>query len=418
MTIPSNAQPSGIGRTPAAFPRYMLDAVMERIARLVEESDGKHLLFFWSGRCLDYADRLWLEGEREPLIPTHQAAAMMLGPMEHYRRAHHLPRPDGTADDGDDADAPDIEWSVLSPTRDLPGVEDALSGFRKVVDNALHSTDWTHAALNLSVCASALAAFINCTDKDWLALSDENDDLAGQIRCYMENVARYADSPTAGIALGEIAKTVYEPDIQFYDPMNAAMLISSAAAFARHPDRVMWAYDVVDTAVEHFGETHDAELPHEALLASRRVLRRYLLMVAYDVRRLAEDDEGCRKLWHDHPDHASLTLMRALTLIERERYREAYDVVVGFVARRGSLREADGLIARNGLLKGILTHGWSSIMECCLEGMGDAPRLAALYRSYIERHADHGDDESASLYEDRLAALERWEASRDEPRTC
>lgn len=394
---------------------------MERIARLIEESDGEHLLFFWSHRCIDYADRLWLEGEREPLIPTREAAAMMLGPMEHYRRAHHLPRPDGIEDEEEEEDAetetPDVDWSVLSPTRDLPDVEDALSGFRTVVDNALHSTDWTRAALNLSVCASALAAFTNCADRDWLALSDENDDLAGQIRCYMENVARYADSATAGIALGEIAKTVYEPDIQFYDPMNAAMLLASAAALARYTDRVMWAYDVVDSAIEHFGEAHDAELPHEALLASRMVLRRYLLMVAYDVRRIADDDEGCRNLWRDHPDHASLTLMHALTLIERERYREAYEVVEGFVARCGSARDADGLIARNGLLKGLLTHGWNTVLECCLEGMEDAPGLARLYRTYIERHWDHGDDESATLYEDRLAALERWQTTRNDALT-
>ncbi|PLS25989.1 SWIM zinc finger protein, partial [Bifidobacterium parmae] len=288
-----------------------------------------------------------------------------------------------------------------TPRPDDPTLAEALAGFHTVVDNALHSTDWEHACLNLAISASALAAFTNSVEDERHELCNENDLLSSEIRCYMENVARYADSATASIALGEITKAAYEPELQFYDPVNAAMLLASATAFARHGDKTMWAYDVVDTALERFGEHHDTDLPHEALVASRRVLRRYMLMVAYDVRRLAGDDEGCAALWREHPDMAPLTLMRVVTLFNARRFREARETVEAFLATVTDRAQADAHIMHNGLLPELLPHGWRTLLECCAEGMGDSARLADLYRDYIIR----GNDKRDAAYVNRLRRL-------------
>lgn len=374
-------------------PSYVLDGVLKRIEQEKRDADGSNILFFWSNRCIEYANHLTREGTSETLIPTREAGRMMLGPMDAYHRRHGIHHHD---------DAIPFEHDGM-PYPDDPTLDEALAGFHTVVDNALHSTDWENACLNLAVAAEALAAFTNSVEDERHELSNENDLLSSEIRCYMENVARYADSATASIALGEIAKAAYTPDIQFYDPVNAAMLLASAAAFARHDDKTMWSYDVVDTALERFSERHDADLPHEALLPSRHVLRRYMLMVAYDVRRLAGDDEGCDTLRREHPDHAPLALMRVVTLLDARQYREARDAAETFLATVTDRDQADAYIMRNGLVPGLLPHGWRTILECCAEGMDDAARLTDLYRGYIVAGNDKGD----VAYVNRLRRLLR-----------
>ncbi|WP_055426509.1 hypothetical protein [Bifidobacterium aesculapii] len=383
-SAPVPSQRTSPGRS---TPTHVLDAILNRIEAEKRDADGRNVLFFWSNRCIEYADYLTHTGMPEPLLPAQEAERMILGPMDAYHRAHGIHHHDGP--------------SGIMPG--APTLDEALSGLRTVVDNALHSTDWERACRNLAVCAAALAAFTNSVEDERHELSNENDMLVSEIRCYMENVARYADSATASIALDEIVKAAYEPDIQFYDPVNAAMLLASATAFARHDDKTIWAYDVIDTALERFGERHDADLPHEVLVASRRVLRRYMLMVAYDGRRLAGDDAGCAALWREHPDEAPLALMRVVTLLDARAFREARDATESFLRTVTDRSQADAYIMHNGLLPEALPHGWRTILECCAEGSGDVVHLAELYRGYIV----DGNDKRDAAYVNRLRRLLR-----------
>ncbi|NEG96934.1 hypothetical protein GFD17_09255 [Bifidobacterium sp. SMB2] len=402
-------------------PKYILDGICRRIDERVRQSDGRDVLFFWSTECLRQAERL-RSGAEEPLIPAKEAGRMILGPMDEYHRRHNLSDHDhGPGGLGEGTEPP--SWPASGETHRQGAYDGALSGLRTVVDNALHSTDYDDACLNLALCMQALAAFTNSVDDDYHELSNENDQLADRIRCYMENVAAYADSATAGIALGHIAKVAYEPEIQFYDPANAAMLLASACAFARYEDRTMWAYDVIDTALERFGPSHDDELSHDMLVAPRHVLYRYVLMVAYDLRRLAGDEEGCRELWGTRPSSGPLLLMHAVVLIRQRRFREAYRLVSGHLDQCMDQIDADRQIVHNGLLQGLLPHGWHSLLECCAEGMDDADALAVVYRFVIV----NGNDRADATYVGRLRRLirlggaddEQWsEAARSLAREC
>ncbi|MBW3088268.1 hypothetical protein KIH77_05920 [Bifidobacterium sp. 82T24] len=373
-------------------PKHVLDGILKRIDEQARESDGRHILFFWSTACLRYAEQLRAD-EETPLIPAKEAGRMILGPMDAYHR--RLGRNDDGRDDSDDEDLGDEyglpPMSIYSETHRHGMYDEALSGLHIVADNALHSTDYANACLNLAICMGALAAFTNSVDDDRHELSNENDQLVNRIRCYMENVAAYADSPTASIALGEIAKAAYEPEIQFYDPSNAAMLLAGSLAFARYEDKAVWAYDVIDTAIERLGPAHDGELPHDVLVTPRHILHKYVLMVAYDLRRLTDDEAGCQELWDAHPTCAPLLLMHAIVLMRRQRFHEAYRLVDDYLGQCASQPEADRQIVYNGLLQGLLPHGWHSLLEACAEGMNDADRLADVYRFVIINGNDRAD---------------------------
>ncbi|PJM72974.1 hypothetical protein CS006_06890 [Bifidobacterium primatium] len=389
-------------------PKHVLDGICHRIEERIQQSDGRNVLFFWSTECLRQAERL-RSGAEEPLIPAKEAGRMVLGPMDEYHRRRNLSDHDYDSG-GPDEGAESQSWPASGETHRQGLYDDALSGLRTVVDNALHSTSYDDACFNLAICMQALAAFTNSVDDDYHELSNENDQLTDRIRCYMENVAAYADSPTSSIALGHIAKVAYEPDIQFYDPANAAMLLASACAFARYEDRAMWAYDVIDTALERLGPSHDGELPHDMLVAPRHVLHRYVQMAAYDLRRLAGDEAGCRELWDAYPSSDPLLLMHAVVLIRQRRFREAYHLVAGHLDRSMDPLDADRQIVRNGLLQGLLPHGWHSLLECCAEGMDDAERLAGVYRFVIV----NGNDKADATYVGRLRRLIRLGGSSDE----
>lgn len=383
-----------------AIPRYVLAPIMERIEQEVNESNGRHVLFFWSVNCVDYADHLRLIAPQPevPIIPAPEAGRMILGPMEEYRRLHA-----SDTEDPDDPDAPGAPNPF--PLDALHGVnpfDQALSGLNAVVENALHSTDYANACLNLAVAIRALAAFTNATRDDRHILSNANDVLVSQIRCAMENVASDADSPTASMALDRIVEAAYSPDIQFYDPMNAAMLLASALAFARHDDKTIWAYDVIDTALERFSPEHDGELPLDALATSRHVLRHYLLMVAYDLRTLAGDRDGRDDLLRAYPTFAPLQLVRVVELMRAGRFRRAELMIRSFLADAGH-DGGETEIGRGGLLDGLLPHGWLTLLECCAEGTDDADALASLYRRYIV----HANDRADAVYVDRLRRLLR-----------
>lgn len=75
------------------------------------------------------------------------------------------------------------------------------------------------------------------------------DDLAMRVRCYMENVAEFADSSTAGKALNTIAQAANDKDMRQCEPLNSMLLISSALAFAQYDDKRIWAYDVIENAI-------------------------------------------------------------------------------------------------------------------------------------------------------------------------
>lgn len=396
-------------RETAKIPRYVLEPIMNRIEQEVQESDGRHVLFFWSVNCVDYAEHLRLLAPQSeaPLIPAPEAGRMILGPMEEYRQLHG-------GDDGDPGDpgAPGHGLPGAMPFNPLHGsnpFDQALSGLDAVVRNALHSTDYANACLNLAVAIQALAAFTNATRDDLHILSNANDVLVSQIRCYMENVASDADSPTASMALDRIVEAAYSPDIQFYDPMNAAMLLGSALAFARHDDKTMWAYDVIDTALERFSPAHDGELPLATLSVSRHILRHYLLMVAYDLHTLADDREGREALFRDYPSFAPLALVRVIELMRAGRFRQAMQAARSFLTAASSL-DGSNEIGQGGLLDGLLPHGWHTIMECCAEGMDDADALASLYRHYIV----HANDQADVAYVDRLRRLLRITTNADD----
>ncbi|PLS30909.1 hypothetical protein Uis1B_1198 [Bifidobacterium margollesii] len=373
-----------------AVPHYVLDGILERIEQQVIESDGKNLLFFWSPLCRHYAEYLRSEKE-QTLIPPTEAERMVLEPLAEYHARHGH----GRHDDNDDHDhvtgsddafprserlSDDDEY--LESSED-PELEQALWGLRTVAYNALHSTDYANACVNLSTCVQALTAFTGSFDGDGRELVDESAMLVNRIRCYLENVAQYADSTTAGKALGEIAQAAHAPQIQFQQPSDAAMLLAGALAFAHHDDKIMWAYDVIDTALERFGPEHDHELPHEMMRISRHELYRYVLMVAYDLRRMTDDESGCQELWRENPDSAPLLLMHAITLMKSRRFADAYQLVADHLDRCSDKLDADLEIVRNGLLDGLLPHGWHTVLECCAEGMNDVDRLADVYRFLI-----------------------------------
>ncbi|MBT1166273.1 SWIM zinc finger family protein [Bifidobacterium simiarum] len=405
----------------ATMPHYVLYDILARIDQQVAESGGGNPLFFWSPLCLQYAEHLRSEKELQ-LIDPELAEHLVLEPLARYHERHghhHDDHHDDVHDDrdglggSDDPPVPEhlADNDPYNPYGDPydpygerakdPELDHALEGLRVVAYNALHSTDYANACVNLSTCIQALTAIESTYPSDDDTLLEESAQLVNQIRCYMENVAQYADSATAGKALGEIANAAYTPHIQFQQPSNAAMLLASALAFAHHGDKIMWAYDVIDTALERFGPAHDHELEHEVLLMPRHDLYRYVLMVAYDLRRMADDEQSCRELWDANPDAAPLLLMHAATLMKDRRFAKAHRLVKDHLDRRADKLDADREIIHNGLLEDLLPHGWHTVLECCAEGMDDVDRLADVYRFLIVNCTTRSD----AVYVARLRYL-------------
>ncbi|KAB7790654.1 SWIM zinc finger family protein [Bifidobacterium leontopitheci] len=410
---------------PVSVPKYVSDAILDRIREQELEGDGD-VLFFWSHGLRDHARHMRRGKPVSTLVGRDEAIDIMLGPIRAYELAHDISAhssdegvdwTDAFFNDGGDAGRAGGNDGVGKAGRRTAGdpgnVENALAGVRFVADNALCSDDYVAACRNLAMCVEALALFLNAFSgldepadgydddfgggdgydplDDFGMVSDENDLLVGKIRCYMELVAQHADSQTAGKALSMIGKAAYSPVVRFFDPTNCSMLIASALAFADSPDKSMWAYDMIETAMERFAEDHDRDLPHQSLFVSREVLRRYTRMVAYDLYRRAGDAAGCERLWRDHADSPALLLMHAVTLMQRRRFREAYDLVDDHLQRSVHADDADQEIVTNGLLYGLLPHGWHSVLEVCAEQMDSVSRLAGVYRHIIVHASDRAD---------------------------
>ena len=120
-----------------------------------------------------------------------------------------------------------------------------------IAGNALQSSDYASACGNLRLCIHEVHALLLSSENDDGSepLLTLMDDLAMRVRCYMENVAEFADSPTAGKALNTIAQAANDKDMRQYEPLNSMLLISSALAFAQYDDKRMWAYDVIENAI-------------------------------------------------------------------------------------------------------------------------------------------------------------------------
>ena len=121
-----------------------------------------------------------------------------------------------------------------------------------IADNALQSSDYASACENLRLCIHETNALLLSSenDDDSEPLLTLIDDLAMRVRCYMENVAEFADSPTAGKALNTIAQAANDKNMRQCEPLNSMLLISSALAFAQYDDKRMWAYDVIENAIK------------------------------------------------------------------------------------------------------------------------------------------------------------------------
>ena len=160
------------------------------------------------------------------------------------------------------------------------------------------------------------------------------DDLAMRVRCYMENVAEFADSSTAGKVLNTIAQAANDKEMRQCEPLNSMLLISGALAFAQYDDKRMWAYDVIENEITRnleysFNEESEesdeddedednedtSEVDDETDFISDEslhVLQLFTLMSAYDLYALSNDGAGREQLLKDYPESMALTLMLSL----------------------------------------------------------------------------------------------------------
>ena len=269
-----------------------------------------------------------------------------------------------------------------------------------IAGNALQSSDYASACGNLRLCIHEVHALLLSSENDDGSepLLTIMDDLAMRVRCYMENVAEFADSPTAGKALNTIAQAANDKDMRQYEPLNSMLLISSALAFAQYDDKRMWAYDVIDNAITRnleysFNEESEesdeddedednedtSEVDDETDFISDEslhVLQLFTLMNAYDLYVLSDDDAGREQLLSEYSESMALTLMNAANMIHEGHLRSAYMLAQGFLLSSRDMEDVDIDARHNGLLPDLLPHGWHTIMECCAEGLNDVGLLA------------------------------------------
>ena len=390
----ANAHDGGI-----ALPHTVLDPIQQHLGTRAEQGKG-HLLFLWSNQLREAAQTFCAQpGEERPLIPLTDAQTML---ADAIRRCHErficiLDNKHGNA---------------YSKYYDYTG---CIKTVQTIADNALQSSDYASACENLRLCIHETNALLLSSenDDDSEPLLTLIDDLAMRVRCYMENVAEFADSPTAGKALNTIAQAANDKDMRQCEPLNSMLLISSALAFAQYDDKRIWAYDVIENAItrnleysfneeseesEEDDEDEDNEdtsevddetdfIPDESL----HVLQLFTLMSAYDLYALSNDDAGREQLLKDYPESMALTLMNAANMIHEGHLRSAYMLAQDFLLSSRDMEDVDIDARHNGLLPDLLPHGWHTIMECCAEGLNDVGLLANVYRYYILSCNDRSD---------------------------
>ena len=390
----ANAHDGGI-----ALPHTVLDPIQQHLGTRAEQGKG-HLLFLWSNQLREAAQTFCAQpGEERPLIPLTDAQTML---ADAIRRCHErficiLDNKHGNA---------------YSKYYDYTG---CIKTVQTIADNALQSSDYASACENLRLCIHETNALLLSSenDDDSEPLLTLIDDLAMRVRCYMENVAEFADSPTAGKALNTIAQAANDKDMRQCEPLNSMLLISSALAFAQYDDKRIWAYDVIENAItrnleysfneeseesEEDDEDEDNEDTSEVddetdfiSDESLHVLQLFTLMSAYDLYALSNDDAGREQLLKDYPESMALTLMNAANMIHEGRLRSAYMLAQGFLLSSRDTEDVDIDARHNGLLPDLLPHGWHTIMECCAEGLNDVGLLANVYRYYILSCNDRSD---------------------------
>ena len=283
-----------------------------------------------------------------------------------------------------------------------------------IAGNALQSSDYASACGNLRLCIHEVHALLLSSENDDGSepLLTLMDDLAMRVRCYMENVAEFADSSTAGKTLNTIAQAANDKDMRQCEPLNSMLLISSALAFAQYDDKRIWAYDVIENAItrnleysfneeseesDEDDEDEDNEdtsevddetdfIPDESL----HVLQLFTLMSAYDLYALSNDGAGREQLLKDYPESMALTLMNTANMIhEGTCVPHTCSHKISFC--RAGYEDVDIDARHNGLLPDLLPHGWHTIMECCAEGLNDVGLLANVYRYYILSCNDRSD---------------------------
>lgn len=390
----ANAHDGGI-----ALPHTVLDPIQQHLGTRAEQGKG-HLLFLWSNQLREAAQTFCAQpGEERPLIPLTDAQTML---ADAIRRCHErficiLDNKHGNA---------------YSKYYDYTG---CIKTVQAIAGNALQSSDYASACGNLRLCIHEVHALLLSSENDDGSepLLTIMDDLAMRVRCYMENVAEFADSPTAGKALNTIAQAANDKDMRQYEPLNSMLLISSALAFAQYDDKRMWAYDVIDNAITRnleysFNEESEesdeddedednedtSEVDDETDFISDEslhVLQLFTLMNAYDLYVLSDDDAGREQLLSEYSESMALTLMNAANMIHEGHLRSAYMLAQGFLLSSRDMEDVDIDARHNGLLPDLLPHGWHTIMECCAEGLNDVGLLANVYRYYILSCNDRSD---------------------------
>lgn len=381
-----------------ALPRTVLDPIQQHLDARAEQGKG-HLLFLWSAQLREAAKTFCAQPDEErPLIPLIDAQTMLSDTIRrcHERFIIHISK-------HSDAYSKSCDYTEFIKT------------VQAIAGNALQSSDYASACGNLRLCIHEVHALLLSSEDDDGSepLLTLMDDLAMRVRCYMENVAEFADSPTAGKALNTIAQAANDKDMRQCEPLNSMLLISSALAFAQYDDKRMWAYDVIDNAITRnleysFSEESEesdedeedednedsSEVDDETDFISDEslhVLQLFTLMSVYDLYALSNDDAGREQLLSEYSESMALTLMNAANMIHEGHLRSAYMLAQGFLLSSRDMEDVDIDARHNGLLPDLLPHGWHTIMECCAEGLNDVGLLANVYRYYILSCNDRSD---------------------------
>lgn len=386
------------------LPHETLDGILYDIDERIRQSDGTHLLLFWSLDNLAGAKTLIVpEGHEQPLIPAQEAIAFVLGIMDHYHQRYH--DPDSSSEHSDDH-APDDGQDDDNPYAEV------LDRVYLVSGNALQSTNYVSACHTLAFCVQSLCAFRGVVPKGHQALDGFINSLITRVCWYMDIVAQYADSATAGRALSEITSIAREPDMQFGSTTEAVLLMSSALAFARYDDKRMWAYDAIETALSEWHERHDHELD-DTQAKQRRSMRQALNIIAYDMYQLSDDEDGCRALWEANQYDGSLTLAHAALQMRRQQFQLARQTIERFLRAYGDVTRADQNARYTVMFDERLTHGWHTLLEGCAEGLNDVDALVDIYWYYIVSCNDKRDIPYLGKLRRLLESLGPFDGSED-----
>ena len=363
-----------------------------------EQGKG-HLLFLWSAQLREAAKTFCAQPDEErPLIPLIDAQTMLSDTIRrcHERFIIHISK-------HSDAYSKSCDYTEFIKT------------VQAIAGNALQSSDYASACGNLRLCIHEVHALLLSSENDDGSepLLTLMDDLAMRVRCYMENVAEFADSSTAGKVLNTIAQAANDKEMRQCEPLNSMLLISGALAFAQDDDKRLWAYDVIENEITRnleysFNEESEesdeddedednedtSEVDDETDFISDEslhVLQLFTLMSAYDLYALSNDDAGREQLLSEYSESMALTLMNAANMIHEGHLRSAYMLAQGFLLSSRDMEDVDIDARHNGLLPDLLPHGWHTIMECCAEGLNDVGLLANVYRYYILSCNDRSD---------------------------